>query len=81
MTLEEAIELTKTAFDMWEREWDCGEDWSDVHEARDMAIKALQDRPTARRIYDNECSACHYKVTAYDNYCSMCGAYLRRIKL
>lgn len=52
-----------------------------IYEARDMAIKAMQDRPNARRIYGNECSRCHYKVTEYDNYCSMCGAYLRQRRL
>ena len=52
-----------------------------IYEARDMAIKAMQERPHARRIYDNECSRCHYKVTEYDNYCSMCGAYLRQRQL
>ena len=43
MTTEEAIDFVLTAFDMWEIEYDCGDDWSDVHEARDMAVKALEE--------------------------------------
>ena len=42
MTIEEVIDRVKTAFAMWENEWDCGEDWSEEHIARDMAIKALK---------------------------------------
>ena len=46
MTKEEAIEAVKTAFGMWECEFDCfGEDWTNEHKARDMAIEALSDVP------------------------------------
>lgn len=43
MTREEAIEMVRAAFDVWESEFDTGNDWSKEHMARDMAIKALTD--------------------------------------
>ena len=49
MTREEAIEIVKTAFSVWELEFRRApnDDWSEEHEALDMAIEALkaQDRP------------------------------------
>ena len=75
MTLEEAIELTKTAFDMWEREWDCGEDWSDVHEARDMAISALEKQIPKKLIAEGDGYADGFMV--YDSfYCPSCDCRL-----
>lgn len=51
MTREEAIEAVKTAFGMWECEFDCfGEDWTNEHKARDMAIEALQEQKTGKWI-------------------------------
>ena len=50
MTIDEAIEMVKTAFDEYENEFDTGNDWSQEHKARDMAIKALdKDEPKAVR--------------------------------
>jgi hypothetical protein len=45
MTREEAIEEVEVAFDIWESEYDTGNDWSKAHKARDMAIKALEQEP------------------------------------
>ena len=42
MTREEIIEMVKTAFDVWENEYDTGNDWSKEHKARDIVIKALE---------------------------------------
>lgn len=41
MTKDEAIEKVIAAFSVWECEYDTGDDWSEEHEARDMAIEAL----------------------------------------
>lgn len=41
MTPKEAAKLTEYAFDVWEDEYGVGDDWSDEHKARDMAIEAL----------------------------------------
>jgi hypothetical protein len=45
MTREEAIDMVRKAFAGWEDEFDTGEDWSKEHNARDMAIKALEQEP------------------------------------
>jgi hypothetical protein len=50
MTREEAIEEVEVAFDIWESEYDTGNDWSKEHEARDMAIKALEQEPILDKI-------------------------------
>ena len=42
MTREEAIELVKSAFDVWEDKYSVGNDMNREHKARDMAIKALE---------------------------------------
>ena len=42
ITFDEAIEMVRSAFDAWKNEYDCGDDWSKEHEARDMAIEALR---------------------------------------
>ena len=48
MTTEEAISLVRKAFDTWEN-WESdvngGDDWSEEHKARDMAIDALEQEP------------------------------------
>lgn len=42
MTKEEAIEIVKSAFSAWESEFRVSnDDWSEEHEALDMAIEAL----------------------------------------
>ena len=41
MTREEAKRSVEAAFMAWESEYQTGDDWSEEHEARDMAIKAL----------------------------------------
>ena len=43
MTREEAIEIVKSAFSAWESEFRVpNDDWSEEHEALDMAIEALK---------------------------------------
>lgn len=42
---EKAIEMIRVAFDVWEEEYGMYDDWSEEHEARDMAIKALEQEP------------------------------------
>ena len=44
MTGEKAAEIVKSAFQAWESEYRCtGEDWSEEHEACEMAVKALTE--------------------------------------
>ena len=43
MTKEKAIEIIKTAFDVWENEFYDGKDWEEEHKALDMAISALSE--------------------------------------
>lgn len=47
MTREKAIEIIKRAFSSWESEYrfSVEEDWSEEYEARDMAIKYLEQEP------------------------------------
>jgi hypothetical protein len=54
MTREEAIEEVEVAFDIWESEYDTGNDWSKAHKARDMAIKALEQETVSKEAYDHE---------------------------
>lgn len=43
MTREEAVEIVKSAFSAWESEFRVpNDDWSEEHEALDMAIEALK---------------------------------------
>lgn len=47
MTREEAIEIVKSAFSAWESEFRVpNDDWSEEHEALDMAIEALREPQT-----------------------------------
>lgn len=83
MTREEAIEIVKSAFSAWESEFRVpNDDWSEEHEALDMAIEALQTPPISQRsmyqlgyIQGQEdalqtdivrCEECEHKA---DNYC------------
>jgi hypothetical protein len=48
MTKEErgkAIKMVRTAFAIWESDYEAGEDWSEQHKARDAAIQALKKEP------------------------------------
>ena len=86
MTRKEAIEAVKTAFGMWECEFDCfGEDWTNEHKARDMAIEALKEQKTGkwqkyegRFEYDWECSECGCSAWEKTDYCAHCGARMER---
>lgn len=50
MTREEAIAIVKSAFSAWESEFRTpNDDWSEEHEALDMAIEALQNPPISQR--------------------------------
>ena len=44
-TRKEAIRIIREAFDVMEEEYDSADDWEEEHEARDMAIKALEQEP------------------------------------
>lgn len=44
MEIKEAIKIIRDACDEWEYLKDTGDDWTDVHEARDLAISALEFR-------------------------------------
>ena len=75
MTREEAIEIVKSAFSAWESEFRVpNDDWSEEHEALDMAIEALKnetilsaDRPRGKWII-------HGEPPWYVRECSECGA-------
>ena len=54
MTREEAINLIMRVFDTLEGECNIEYDWSKEHEARDMAIKALEKETVSRESYDHE---------------------------
>ena len=89
MTKEEAIEIVKSAFSAWESEFRVpNDDWSEEHEALDMAIEALKaDRPRGEWIDTEflklkECSSCHCRWGMYDvedfDFCPNCGAKMDR---
>ena len=45
MTIENAIEMVKTAFETWECEYGgLTDDWKEEHEACDMAVQALREK-------------------------------------
>jgi hypothetical protein len=50
MTREEAIDLVIKVFDTLEGECNIEYDWSKEHNARDMAIKALEQEPILDKI-------------------------------
>ena len=52
MTKEDAIELVKSAFDIWEDKYSVGNDMSREHKARDMAIKALEEQDSILDVLD-----------------------------
>jgi hypothetical protein len=86
MTREEAIEEVETAFDIWESEYDTGNDWSKAHKARDMAIKALEQEPKTghwiditnknKTVIAVRCSCCEKspKYAIKSDFCPNCGA-------
>jgi len=61
MTKEEAIELVKSAFDVWEDKYSVGNDMNREHKARDMAIKALEQEPC------EDCISRHAVLETIDN--------------
>ena len=71
MTRKEARELVKAAFATWECEYSTGDDWSKEHEARDMAIKALEQEPKTGHWIMTEHLQGGIKETWYE--CSECG--------
>lgn len=48
----------------------------------DLAIKALEERPTVEWIIENDvyciCPFCNFKDVKYSNYCPDCGAKMER---
>lgn len=90
MTREEAIENVKSAFSVWESEFRVpNDDWSEEHEALDIAIEALKaDRPRGEWLCETKnfggtvvkawhcsvCGAVHGKPSTTDHYCYFCGA-------
>jgi Uncharacterized protein containing DHHC-type Zn finger len=81
-SIQEAIEITKTAYEMWEYDRDCGEDWSDVHDSKGMAIDALNKQQPQPPIYmkgryfrSPKCSRCNewFPTGKKPNFCSNCG--------
>ena len=57
MTKEEAIQIVYSAFNNWEAEYCFVDDWSKEHEARDMAVNALEKIGDYRR-YINALRRC-----------------------
>lgn len=83
-TIEKAIELVKDAFNSWESEYCCaGEDWTEEHEARDLAIDALEKQVpmivTDIHVDEYFCPNCgsenakDYGSKIGDCYCPVCG--------
>ena len=73
MTREEAIEIVKSAFSAWESEFRVpNDDWSEEHEALDMAIEALE-REQQRQEDIYECQYCFGEVHKNYTYCPFCG--------
>ena len=74
MKVTKAIELVKDAFDAWEWEFGTGNDWSKEHEARDMAVKALEivHCGECRFVESNNCPMyrAHFGYTDND-FCSI----------
>lgn len=89
VTYEEAVDLTQSAYGAWEGEYETGDDWSKMHEARDLAVNALRkqipelpniwgdgfadDKP----VYDSwDCPYCGktYELECeHYDYCPACG--------
>jgi Zn finger protein HypA/HybF involved in hydrogenase expression len=94
---EKVISDVISAFDEWENNTCCpGDDWSDVHQSRDMVIALLkaqepQGTPEAewllyKGMRGATCSYCKhtfddvYDVENYDYYCRHCGAKMIRMR-
>lgn len=67
MTKEDAIELVKSAFDIWEDKYSVGNDMSREHKARDMAIKALEQEPILDKIRAEIMKLQTYKMFVGEN--------------
>ena len=87
MTRDKAIEIVKSAFSAWESEFGVpNDDWSEEHEALNMAIEALKvDRPRGEWIVHDivcreeiclpyECPNCGFRYSRRFNFCSNCGS-------
>ncbi len=86
MKIEKVIENVRGAFDAWEWECGIGDDWSEEHEARDIAISALEKQiPKSPRVrgllfysyhmYGN-CPCCKGQVEESWRFCPWCGQAL-----
>lgn len=67
MTKEDAIELVKSAFDIWEDKYSVGNDMNREHKARDMAIKALEQEPILDKIRAEIMKLQTYKMFVGEN--------------
>lgn len=91
-TIEKAIELVKDAFGFWESEYCVGDDWTEEHEARDLAVDALKKQdpkkpvPVSGLRFDSHgifakgfrCPTCEARIYTIGEviYCPHCGQKL-----
>lgn len=54
LTKEQVKEMVDTAFGAWESEYDIGDDWSKQHEARDIALEALEQMFCKNEEYEKD---------------------------
>ncbi len=91
-TIEKAIELVKDAFGFWESEYCVGDDWTEEHEACDLAVDALKKQdpkkpvPVSGLHFDSHitfakgfrCPTCEARIYIIGEaiYCPRCGQKL-----
>lgn len=73
MTNKEAIKILKNYHNGY-----FGYKIDDVHEAHNLAIKALEERPQGEWVYEHDwvhCSFCGHEQNYPSNFCPNCGMY------
>ena len=91
MEIKAAIKIINDACDEWEYLKDTGDDWTDVHEARDLAISALEKQEPMKPLPQEmdidgraitPCGFCGEELphnSLYD-FCPYCGQAIDRRK-
>lgn len=74
---DRVIDHVISAFDQWENDYACGEDWSDIHESRDIVLALVKaQEPITPHFVDwgiYECPKCKTRVDKTYKYCKYCG--------
>lgn len=75
-TIEKAIELVKDAFGSWESEYCVGDDWTEEHEARDLAVDALKKQDPKKPVPVGGFYVDGHRIFATGFHCPTCEAHL-----